>query len=192
VPEAPTRDPLHEFMYSCLRYDSVERNADLSLQRWLDMALDENENRTFQEEHSAATIGKTYPGVEERALRIKRSLQEVFMREPKLSLESAMGLPKREGRKYLETLEGMHPFVSARVTLLVLGGHSFPVDQRMLDLLIEEGVFEEDTALAEAIASMERMIRASDAVSAYLLLQAWAESGGSKRKRSAAKVGAKR
>ncbi|MEM9084284.1 MAG: hypothetical protein AAGB34_11855, partial [Planctomycetota bacterium] len=114
-PELVKHEPLEEFIYSFLIWEGgPSRKADLALQRLLALGVDLNELRTFEVTDLVTAVGKTYPNVEERMIRLKASLMELYRREHEMSLEGVKALSKRDGRNYLETLEGMPKFVAAR------------------------------------------------------------------------------
>ena len=97
---------------------------------------------------------------------------------------------KRDARAYLLSLEGVPTFVAARVILLGLGGHAFPVDTRLVKLLAAEDVLEPKLSPETATGRMERMLRAGEATSAYLAIESWADTVPTKRTTKAAKPGA--
>lgn len=177
-PELVEREPVSEFIYTFLIWEGVTaRKAELALHRLTAAAVDFNELRTFEPADLAALIGKTYPAAQERAERLRLSLTEIYRREHEVTLAGAIALPKRDGRRYLETLEGMCPFVASRVTLIVLGGHALPLDQPTADILANAGVVEPELSITKQAASLERMVKADEALDLHLRLQAAVESG---------------
>ena len=121
----------------------------------------------------AGMIGERYPKAVERCARLRSALNELYRREHAVTLARAAGLGKREAREYLDSLEGMPPFVSARVALLALGGHAFPLDERIHQVLLEEGAVPADLRLPDAAGWLERQLRAGEALPAYLTLETW-------------------
>ena len=104
-----------------------------------DEFVDYNEMRIGMSDELAELLPKRYPLAGERCQRLRAALNTVFQREHRLSLASLAESPKRESRAYLDSLEGITPFVASRVTLLGLGAHAFPVDQRLVAVLAEGG-----------------------------------------------------
>ena len=102
---------------------------------------------------------------------------DVYNREHEVSIASCVSMNKRDGRQYLETIEGAPPFVAARMTLVVLGAHAVPIDDRMMEGMIEAELFEEGTRIDEVASLLERGVRASDGLATYHALQAWADAG---------------
>jgi endonuclease III len=177
APPESQRSPLEEFIFSFLLWESSTNRAEYALKRLIDAMADLNELRVTNPTTIAAILGKTYPLAEERAERLTVAMDDVFRREHTIELDGILQQPKRDGRKYVESLDGITPYIAARITLCVLGGHAVPVDERTLKRLIESGVVEEDTLADRASAKLERAIKASDGLRAHTLLQAWAEDG---------------
>lgn len=182
-PPAP-EDPTDEFVWSYLLWDSTAAKAEHALRRIEAGVTGLNELRVSLPHEICALLGERYPNVEERSIRLRASLDDIFRRENSVSLIHLKQLGKREARQYLDSIEAVPPFVAARVTLVALGGHAIPLDQRTLDLLVAEGLIEEGVSLDDAAAQLMRHIKAADALEAHLLLQSWAEEGESGRKRA--------
>jgi endonuclease III len=190
------RSDIDELIYSFLLYDNVAAKADTGLRKLREATVDDNDLRVTLTPDLVKIIGERFPKAAERIERLRASLNEIYMREYEVSLEPARDKSKRDARVYLESLEGMLPFVAARVLLLRFGGHAIPLDEQLLTLLIDRGVFEPDTDLLVAQSFLERQIKAADALTTYLRLQAWSEdnrggkgrskSGGTRKKQTSA------
>lgn len=178
-------EPTNELVFSFLLWESSTQRARPAMQRVASTFVDLNELRVSRVEDIVEVLGKTYPRGEERAMRLKASLHDIFSREHEVSLAKAASMGKREARKYLDSLSGMVPFVAGRVVLLSLGGHAFPLEDRSLAMLIEQGVLEPDTDLAKAVGILERHVKADEAMQSYLDFQAWVELGGETPKKPA-------
>lgn len=178
-------DPLlHLFVYSFLLWDASTGQARAALKRLRETFVDYNELRIAFADEIAAAFGERYPRGYERAMRLRSSLHDIFRREHSLSLSSLTELSKREARSYLESIDGTPAYVASRVLSLGLGGHALPVDQRIADLLAAEAVLGDDVTDADSAASwLERQIRAGEAVSIALLLQAWSDDQGAAPRR---------
>lgn len=117
----------------------------------------------------------------QRFLRMRSVLNDIFRREHEISLTHLATLAKRDARAYLDSLEGMHPFVSARVCLLSLGAHAFPADGRLCRLLASEKALpteldpESGASQADAGSWLEHHILADESRGAYLGLERLAE-----------------
>lgn len=183
------RTPMEEFVLSFLLWESTRAKADLALKRVLSGVVDINELRVCRPADVVSMLGKQYPLVEERAQRLKAALHEIFLREYAVSLDKPIAMNKRDGRKYIESLEGMTPYVAARVTLVCLGGHAVPLDRKLLAQLVEAGVLEPDLDEIKAQGILERHIMANESLECHALLQAWSDDNasgiGAARKKSA-------
>lgn len=185
--ELADRTPLEEFVYSFLLWEATTPKADAAYKRLVNAMVDFNELRVTRVPELVALMGKTYPRAEERAQRMRASLNEVYVREFAVTLDPAAAMSKREARKYLETLEGCPSYVAARVLLLRMDGHALPVDDKLNARLIEAEVSEEDADPARTAGIIERHVKAEDALGVHLLLQAWSEDPASEPKKPKAK-----
>ena len=168
-------EPIRQLVYSFLLWDCTTSRADNAFKRIEETYVDMNDLRVSRTEEIMDVLGKTYPDAEERVDRIKASLRDVYLREHAVSLASVREGGKREARKYVESLEGMHPFVAARVCLLGMDCHAVPIEERLLAKLIKAGVFEPDTPLDKASGTIDRHVKASKGLETYLVLQAYSE-----------------
>ncbi|MFN0010595.1 MAG: hypothetical protein ACKVS8_03010 [Phycisphaerales bacterium] len=188
------QDPvLREFLRSFLAWECPGSKAEAALRRVDDAAVDLNEFRVFLPEEMVAVLGASFPRAADRAVRIKHALHGLYRHEHCLRLAHLSARGKREARSFLESLgrqppvngagqaadyQVVPPYVSARVMLLALGGHAFPLDDRLRVLLVHAGVLEEGASLEESAAWLERTLRASELPEAYRLIQAWADQSG--------------
>ncbi|MFI4855877.1 MAG: hypothetical protein ACIAQF_12965 [Phycisphaerales bacterium JB065] len=175
APAMTDLEPIRQLVYSFLLWDCYTNRADNAFKRIEETYVDMNDLRVSRAEEIMGVLGKTYPNAEERVARIKATLREIYLREHAVSLTSVREGGKREARKYVDSLEGMHPFVSARTCLLSMDCHAVPIEERLYAKLIKAGVFDEDTPLDKAQGTIERHVKASDGLETYLLLQAYSE-----------------
>jgi len=171
----PERSPTEELVYALLLSESTIPKADLALKRIESSVVDFNDLRVCLPDEIHSMLGERYPLAPERAHRIRSALHDVYIREHAVSIDHLASMPKRDARKYLETLHGVAPFVAARVTLLGLGGHAIPVDQKLLDRLVELEVVDAGETVEHAASVLERHIKAADAREAHLLLQLFSD-----------------
>ncbi len=184
-------DPLVvEFVHSFLVWEAGASRADPALRRLLQAVVDYNELRVCLPDELARIIGERYPRAVERAARLRAALNDAYRREHAVTFQPLTVMPKRDARLYLDALDGVPPFVAARMTLLTLGGHAFPVDERILEALKEEHAAPPDLALNGAESWLERQFRSGEAVGAYLLIEGWLHERTARRaapERSAAR-----
>jgi hypothetical protein len=190
-PPPEDREPIAELVYSFLLWESTTARADNAFKRVTSQFVDFNDLRVSRPIEVEFALGKTYPLLDERIMRLQASLQDIYVREYEVSLHLEK-LSKRDARKYLESLEGMPPFVAARTTLFVLGAHAMPIEQRLLDYLIEAGVLDDGTDLEKAQGLFERHVKAEDCLAAYLKLQHFAERGPQKKRSTTQRKAASR
>ena len=182
APPPEDREPIAELVYAFLLWESTTARADHAFKRVCDQFVDFNDLRVSRPVEVAVALGKTSPHLDERIMRLQAALKDLYLREYEVSLNNAAQMSKRDARKYVETLEGAPPFVAARVTLFSLGGHAVPVEQRLLDALINAGLMDADCDVVKAQGLLERYIKAEDGVQAYLKLQHFSETGGVKKR----------
>jgi len=170
-------DPIvHELVHSFLVWEAGPKAAAKALAAFTREFVDYNELRIGMSDELTGLLPRKYPAGEERCERLRAVLNDIFARENALRLSPLAEQPKREARAYLDALTGMTPFVAARVSLLSLGAHAFPVDARLAQRLAKEGVCEADESAESVAGRLERHFRAGQAEGAYLLIEAWSES----------------
>lgn len=171
----PAEPLLGEFVRAFMIWESTTAKAEAVLKRMADAVVDFNELRICLPDELARMMGERYPRVEERALRLRAALTEIYHRQHAVTLEPLMTMNKRDAKDYLDSLEGVPRFVSARLLLLCLGGHAAPTDGRIAKRLIEAHITENGSTPEAAGATLERLVRAGEMVEVYRLLQAWAD-----------------
>ncbi|MEC9372937.1 MAG: hypothetical protein VYC34_03800 [Planctomycetota bacterium] len=175
APTGPTQDPVEQLIFSLLVWECSTAKAELAWKRVQSAVVDHNELRVALPQEVREMLGERYPRVDDRIKLIRTVLHSIYLREHAVSLDHLKGAPKRDARKYLDSLEGIPPFVASRVMLLSLGGHAAPLDQQLLDLLIAEEIFEAGTDLEKAAGILDRYVKASEGQDVYLLLEAWSD-----------------
>lgn len=187
----PAEDPVVvELVRSFLTWESGSGFAERTLARIRDHVVDFNELRVFLPDEIAAMMGDD-PRAQERAERMRATLNEVYAREHDMRLSHLAEEGKRDTRAYLDTLDGMHSFVAARVSLLCFSGHAFPIDARLRDALARGKVVPAEQPPSEVAGWVERQVRAGEALPNYQALEALVESQAPKPS-ARAKAGAKR
>ncbi len=172
------REPIVELVYAFLLWDSTVAKSKTAMRRVEDAFVDMNELRVSRPAEVMGALGKTYPRLEERVLRMRETLRNLYKREHAVSLDAAAALSKRDARHYLETLEGITPFIAARVALVSLGSHAIPIEERLMGKLVAGGIFTEETPIDKAAGLLDRYIPAGEGIESHLLLQALSEDTG--------------
>ncbi len=183
-PEMPV---IERLVRALLTWETTRRQADQAYNRLMRRVVDFNDMRVTDPLDLAEAIGSRLSRSEERALRIKHVLHDIYAHEHAVDLERLRDLPKREARKLLDEMTGMVPFVSASVVLLALGGHAIPVDEQLLARLKRDEIVEEDATLDQVVAFLEYHIPASDNLKAYARLRKYAEQGSAPAKKTTKK-----
>ena len=174
VTEPNAADLVALLVHSSLLYDATRKQADEATQRIRSSSVDWNEFRVNHVDDMVGVIGVRYPDAFARMKRLRMSLNDVYLRHHRVSLDILVGKPKRDVRTYLENLEGMPAYVVARFMLLAMGVPLIPVDQtlvdqkvdqRLVDLLVDKGVLSEradPVLVSEALAKVIRADRAAE------------------------------
>jgi endonuclease III len=168
-------DPIRELVLAFLQWEATRRLAELAYQRLMTMMVDHNDLRVSHSREVAAIIGQRYKRVEERTARLREALNEIYVREHAVTCEPLRDKPKKDIRTYLDTLPGIPQFVAARVALVCFGAHAVPLDQSLLDKLIQAGVTTPQAPLDQVAPALERHVKASEALETHLLLSAWSD-----------------
>jgi len=179
----------HRLVFSFLLWNASTAQAVRGLTRLEKVFVDINDLRIAMIDEIVETLGPRYPLVQERAMRLRAALNDVFRREHSVDLEHLRAVPKRQARAYLDSLDGAPQYVAARVALLGLGAHSLPVDDRLAVLLGKRcslAAAPDPEALGSAL---EKRVRAADAQRTHRALQAWSDA--SKAPRIAAQAAAR-
>lgn len=190
--EADAMDPIAQLVTSFLAWNATLKQAEHAFDKIMGQVVDLNELRVSHPHEIVAMIGVRYPDADARVRRMLESMMEVFAREHDFRMTSVKSKGKREQREYLDSLPAIPPYVAARVALLSFGAHAMPVDDKLAEQLIGEGIFEPGTAPAEIESWMTRQIKAGSALEAHLALQDWSDQAGPGSKSAAKKKSTKK
>lgn len=185
------RSGIEQLIYAFLLWETTRQRANAAFKRIVESFVDFNDLRVARPRDLSESLGKTYPLAEERCVRMLTVLNEIYLREYAVSIDSVLEGSKREAKKYLDSLEGMTGFVSARVMLYGAGAHAIPVDNRLLKVLASLEVFDDDVTVEDATGSIERAVKAADGQSAADRLQQLSDLGSKVKGSSAKKKPAK-
>lgn len=192
VPEQPVGaaapDLVQLLVHSFLVWEATLAQAEAAMGRIRHATVSFNDFRVCLVNEVVDLLGPRYPRVQERAIRVRAAINDLFRREHSVSLERASNMSKRDAKTYIESLQGMVPFVSARVSLLGLGVHGVPVDEQTLGALIHQGVLNEEMGIPEATGWLQRHISAEKALAAHAALQRGAETFAAKVVRGSIKL----
>lgn len=168
-------DPVTQMVIGFLEYNATRSLAHKAFDNFMERMVDINELRVTLPVELIELVGDGYPEIEERATRMHESLNEIYLREHDVTLESISGRNKKQVSAYLETLPGMVPYVSSQVMLLNYGFHAIPIDDRMAEMLAIEGVVDEDATAEDIAHFVERQVKAGDGIKIHAAMRAWAD-----------------
>lgn len=177
-------EPLDAFVRGAMSYDVSDNRADDVIKAIRKEFVDLNELRVATDLEIHELLGVRYPAIEERVAIITQCLNDIFEREHTMSLDRLKNISKREARQFLRDLPQMRPFVEAYVMLMAFDGSAFPIDQEMLDYLIEEEIVEEGTTVADAQKFVENHIKSDEIYDFYCVLRKAALADGRPRKKA--------
>ncbi len=192
--ETASEDPIMVLIHAWLLWEASSEQAETAMGRLMESRVDINEIRVSLPHELAPAIGKRYPRLEERLTGIKKSLHSIYLRRHEISLNYVREKGKRDAKAEIESLDGINPFVSARVLRLSFDVHAMPADEQLSLLLHELGVIAEPVEHEVLASWLASEVKAGDAHRAIASLQsavdaAWADGTMTKlaRKRRPAK-----
>lgn len=186
--EPELHDPLTELVLACLSFYAPEAKATAALSKLNGGFVDFNELRVCRENEIARMLGTAYPAARETSSLLITALKAIFEKQDDVSLDELHAMGKRDAKAYLESLEGLPAYVVARVMLRGLGGHSFPLHDKMLDMLRDEEAIDPNADVAEVQGFLERQITAKDILKHYMLLREYADNYDGKKTATTKKV----
>jgi hypothetical protein len=177
-----TLEPLDALVRGAMTYDVTDHRAEDAMKMIGKEFVDLNELRVATDLEIHEMLGVRYPAIEERVAMITQCLNDIFEREHTMSLDRLKTVSKRDARQFLRELPGMQPFVEAYIMLMAFEGSAFPIDQEMLDYLIDEEILDEGTTIPEAQKFVEHHLKAEELYDCYVLLRKAAQSDGPRKK----------
>jgi endonuclease III len=184
TPEFPdSSDPIATLILSFFMWESTTERAIACYDRLRSHTVSFNDLRVSMPHEMVEWLEDDDALNLERAQRLRAVLRNVFLREHAVSLDALNDYGKREVRKYIDSLEGIVPYVASRVMLVCFETHAVPVDGQLREMLIEQGAADESAGVAELSAWMARQIRADESRDAHHKLQAWVDRAASSRPR---------
>jgi hypothetical protein len=178
-------DALQALVRGAMSYDVEDDRADRAMELLEKEFVDLNELRVATDLEVQELLGARYPEIEKRVALITQALNYIFEREHTMSLERLRTLSKRDARQFLKEIPDIHPFVEAYIMVHALEGNCIPLDQKMLDYLVQNGAVDPALSLEEAQRFIEHHVKAEEAYEFFRLLRtaadAAAEPAGKKK-----------
>jgi outer membrane biosynthesis protein TonB len=165
-------DPIAVLVHSWLLWESSSEQAATAMSKLIEQRVDFNELRVSLPHEVAGIIGKRYPRVEERLHGIRRTLHDLFLRRHELSFEYLSEKGKRDVKAEVESLDGITPFVSARLLRISFDVHAMPADDQLSALLHENDVIDEPVEPEDLAGWLGTAVKADEAVAAIAAMQA--------------------
>ncbi len=185
-PEFPDGDdPIVVLVQSFLMWEASTAKMLTAYPRILESVVDFNDLRVSMPFETADMIGTRYPRALERCERLRATLREIYLREHAISFESLRDMGKRDIKKYLESLDGITPYIASRVLLIAFEVHGIPVDEQLRARLVAEGAATADQSVGELANWLSRHVKAEDSLAVHFTLQAWMDGGRGKSSRTA-------
>jgi endonuclease III len=190
---AARHDAIATLVMSFLLWESSTDKAQSAYDRILESVVDFNDLRVSMPHETVEMIGPRYPLALNRAQRLRAALRSIYLREHAVSLDKPAATGKRDLKKYIESLDGMVPYVAHRVLLLCFDTHGVPVDEQLRTALIEAEAADASVEVPELASWLATQVRAGEGVATHAALQSWMdEASGGKPARSSRKVAARR
>jgi endonuclease III len=158
----PDDDPIAVLIFSFLLWEATTKQATDAMKKLMDATVDYNDLRVCLPNEIAELIGTRYPHALERAQRLKLTLQSIYLDQYAVSLDHLAEKGKREAKAFMESLRGITPYVSARVLQRCFGVHQVPVDDRLVDLLIEAKVLTEVVEAGVCSSWISRQVKSQE------------------------------
>ena len=171
-------DPIATIVFSHLLWDASLRKAEAAFARIRSSLVDYNELRVALPGEIVDVIGPRYPHALDRAQRLRATLNDLYRREHRMDIERLREMGKREVKRYLDTLDGIIPFVSTRVGLLCFDVHGVPVDAPLQAMLVQCGAVEESATLSDICGWLNRRVKSGEAATVHAGLLRWLAATG--------------
>ena len=181
TPKTDLVDPCAAIVLACLSAVTTENKARLGFSRLRHNFVDFNELRVSRFDEVADILGKGYPQNKEIARQIISLLKQIYNARDSLNLDDLREGSKRQAKTFFESLEGADAYIVARVMLLSIGAHAFPVHKQMLQMLRGEDVVPVKANASDVQGFLERQIPASENRKTYALLRRRADNFRVKR-----------
>jgi endonuclease III len=177
-------DPVDAIVYAFISAFTTETNAVKIHRRVRDHFVDMNDLRVSRPEEILEVFGDTSDAAAASAQALTATLNAIFEKYDKVSLQPLGGEGKRQARKELDELAGITPFAAAYTFLTALGGHAIPLTEPMVKYLRDKELVHPEATIQEIESFLERHIAAADAYPFYVFLRAEAEGRNTKSTRA--------
>lgn len=179
--ERVAMDPLRALVRGCFSFDTTDAKCDAVFAILDKEFVDLNELRVATDLEICEMVGPIIPELERRVTMATQSLNFIFEREHTLTIDRLKSLSKKEIRQYYRELPNSHPFVEAYVLMMGYEGSAVPVDNEILELLLEAEAVEEGTTLEDAQKFLENHLKSEEMFEFFVGARKLLESGSKKK-----------
>ena len=177
-----SNDPLAIMLSNYLLWESTPALAEEALARVARVVVDVNDLRVMLEREVEETIGEKYPFVQERAFRLRATMNDIYRRHHKVSIDHLRNASRKDQRAYLEGLSDIPPFVAGRTLLVAFELPSAIADDTMVELLCQQGIVESTATTADVVQWIAKSHRVEELPKVYYALsqmsvEAWNAAG---------------
>jgi endonuclease-3 len=158
IPEG--RAVLEHLIYACCLEDARYESADEAFHRLQESYFDWNEVRVTTVTELAEVL-HNLPDPSAAAVRIKKNLQSIFETRYSFEIEDMVKMNQGKAIQELEKLGGISKFVLGYTIQNSLGGHSIPVSDSIMKILIATEIVSEAEAAKGQAPGLERTIAKS-------------------------------
>ncbi len=151
------RSVLEHMIYACCLEDVAYEVADEAFHRLQESFFDWNEVRVTTVSELCETL-HNLPSPAAAALRIKKNLQSLFETRYSFDIDDMVKMNQGKAILELEKLSGMTKFVLGYLTQNALGGHSIPVSDSIMDVLLATEIVSESEAEKGQAPGLERTV----------------------------------
>ena len=151
------RTLFEHLLYACCLENARPEAADEAYAKLQQTFYDWNEVRVTTVKELAETMSSLPDGTA-AAKRLKHALQHIFETQYSFDIEYLKKQNLGKSIKDLEAIRGVTPFVADYVTQHGLGGHSIPLSNSIIDVLMVVGVVTEVEAKRNRVPGLERAI----------------------------------
>ncbi len=157
VAAADDRSVLEHLLYACCLEDANYEDADEAFHRLQESFFDWNEIRVTTISELSETL-HNLPDPAAAAVRAKKNLQSLFESRYSFEIDDMVKMNQGKAVQELEKLAGMTKFVLGYVVQNALGGHSIPVSQSIMDVLLATEIVTEAEAQKGLAPGLERTV----------------------------------
>lgn len=151
------RSVLEHLLYACCLEDASYEAADEAFHRLQESFFDWNEVRVTTVSELGDTL-HNLPDATAAAVRIKKNLQSLFETRYSFDLDDMIKMNQGKAVQELEKLSGISRFVLGYVTQNALGGHSIPVSNGIMKILLATEIISEAEAAKNQVPGLERTV----------------------------------